>query len=355
MKVILFTNARDEYNIDEWVFHHLNLGFDHIYITDHKSTIPIKFKLNNITINRQDNNIIKSKLIKSAVKYAKDNNYNWMLYIDCDEFLVLNNNSDVKSYLTNYDSYNQVSLNWLMFGSNYHNINLNNLIIENYTKSDLYLDHHLKSFLKISSINIDDIITYHPHVYIMNNMELSCTTNLKSLIKGTEWWCDQDNITNVDINAYIAHYIYQSYETYIKRKVIIKRDDTGEYRDEYTIENFHKLYNNKDNYDVFNKYNEINRKSINDYYNRYNIKDTIWNHYNFKEDSKSFIKTKKKIYCDERDITNILKEKCHIIDNVYFIPFTDENKKLLFNSTKNIYINDKKYSHKKSLFIIKID
>ena len=41
-KVILFTNARDELKLKEWVAHHLLLGFDFIYIFDHKSKIPLK-------------------------------------------------------------------------------------------------------------------------------------------------------------------------------------------------------------------------------------------------------------------------------------------------------------------------
>ena len=39
MKTILFTNARDEHHILEWVIHHLHLGFDSIYIIDHLSII----------------------------------------------------------------------------------------------------------------------------------------------------------------------------------------------------------------------------------------------------------------------------------------------------------------------------
>ena len=39
--VILFTNARDEPNISEWIAHHLLLGFDKVIVFDHLSSIPI--------------------------------------------------------------------------------------------------------------------------------------------------------------------------------------------------------------------------------------------------------------------------------------------------------------------------
>ena len=45
--VILFTNARDEPNIAEWVAHHLLLGFDKVIIFDHLSKVPIKTTIPN--------------------------------------------------------------------------------------------------------------------------------------------------------------------------------------------------------------------------------------------------------------------------------------------------------------------
>jgi hypothetical protein len=43
--VYLFTNARDEPNIAEWIAHHINLGFDKIYVFDHLSVEPISSKI----------------------------------------------------------------------------------------------------------------------------------------------------------------------------------------------------------------------------------------------------------------------------------------------------------------------
>ncbi|HEV8052986.1 MAG TPA: hypothetical protein VGP47_10880 [Parachlamydiaceae bacterium] len=45
--VILFTNARNEKNIKEWAAHHLLLGFDFVYIFDHKSDLPLTDELIN--------------------------------------------------------------------------------------------------------------------------------------------------------------------------------------------------------------------------------------------------------------------------------------------------------------------
>ena len=51
-QTILFTNARDEPNISEWVAHHLLLGFDKIIVFDHLSTVPISSMIKSNFIGR---------------------------------------------------------------------------------------------------------------------------------------------------------------------------------------------------------------------------------------------------------------------------------------------------------------
>ena len=75
-KVMLFTNARDEKNIKEWAAHHLLLGFDLIYIFDHKSKIPLKTVFSNfdqrVQVERCEMpNKIKLNLMNRASKIAK--------------------------------------------------------------------------------------------------------------------------------------------------------------------------------------------------------------------------------------------------------------------------------------------
>jgi hypothetical protein len=102
---ILFTNARDEQNIAEWIAHHLLLVFDKVVVFDHLSKVPISslFKtdfngrLNIISVNGVGN--IKINLMKDALEIASKGNYNWMLYLDADEFLNLNGFIGVKEYL----------------------------------------------------------------------------------------------------------------------------------------------------------------------------------------------------------------------------------------------------------------
>ena len=111
MKKILFCNARDEQHILEWIVHHLNLGFDHIYIFDHLSKIPISeiIKKTNIskfvTVSRiEDEILLKYKLVEKSYKIAKFI-YDWMIYLDCDEFLYFKNDNNIETFLNNYSIY----------------------------------------------------------------------------------------------------------------------------------------------------------------------------------------------------------------------------------------------------------
>lgn len=83
---ILFTNARDEPNISEWVAHHLLLGFDKIIVFDHLSKLPISsliktnFNRKLSVIRVQGSGNIKINLMNRALDIATKENYGWMLY-----------------------------------------------------------------------------------------------------------------------------------------------------------------------------------------------------------------------------------------------------------------------------------
>lgn len=268
MRTILFTNARDEHNILEWVVHHLNIGFKHIHIVDHMSTIPLTTVLKKIpphllTIKRIDWKIVKTDLMKDAYIYARRNKYMWMLYMDCDEFLVLNNDVDLNHFLKKYDirKYAQIGINWLMFGTNNLHDTPSGTIIENYTKCDSQLNQHIKVFLcpyySISSIP-------NPHVFILPDMNRSIGVDRKQLDRPTPWWRPTgDDYRTVD--AYIAHYAFQSYNRYIERKILLPTDDTNTFRQQMTPEELHRLYNQRVNMEVMRRYNHRNIQMINKY------------------------------------------------------------------------------------------
>ncbi len=249
-KIMLFTNARDEKNMKEWVTHHLLLNFDIIYIFDHKSTIPIKNEFHNfskrVVIERIEmNNPVKLPLMIRAVKIAKRLGVDWMLYLDADEFLVLNKFMGVKHLLQNYNFAHSLAINWLMFGSSYHKKDPSGLLIENYTKSEQKLNQHVKTFVRpeyVTSVT-------NPHFFNVIFPSKMFSINMKNM-ESTPFnvW----NIDYKDASAFIAHYVHQSEESYINRKVKLPLDSGDSFRE--IDQHMHRLYNDVDNYLVKNIY-----------------------------------------------------------------------------------------------------
>lgn len=254
-RVMLFTNARDEKNIKEWAAHHLLLGFDFVFIFDHKSKIPLqtvfeKFDSRVYVERCEMENKVKIPLMNRAVTIAKKQGVDWMIYLDADEFLVLNSFKNVKQMLYAFSYADQLAINWVAFGSNNHVKDPEGLMLESYTRSDPKLHSHVKSFVRPYQI----INVISPHFYNIINPNRNITINNKVKIPPNEF-----NECDLDFNqayAYIAHYAIQSEETHTRRKVDLPTDHTGEFRGNVVSEDVHKSHNSCENLIPNNKYAE---------------------------------------------------------------------------------------------------
>ena len=251
--VILFTNARDESDIKQWVAHHLLIGFNLIYIFDHKSKNPIQKELHNfsprVMVERCELDIPpKMPLMNKAAKIANLLRADWFIYLDADEFLILKNNIGVKHLLNQFRYADSVAINWLMFGTNNHITTPNGLILDNYTKSDDELNQHVKTFVRPSNV----VNAENPHYYTMKNPNKMYGVSGRRMISPFCFNPFDKSIQSA--NAYIAHYIYQSEEVYKKRKINLPSDDNGSFRN--VDMDIHKKHNNMSNLVPSLKYSE---------------------------------------------------------------------------------------------------
>ncbi len=239
--VMLFANARDEKNIKEWAAHHLLLGFNTIYIFDHKSQTPLKEVFKNF-----DKRVIvercrldgppKIPLMSKAAEIAARMRADWFIYLDADEFIILNKFKGIKDMLNRGNFSDSLALNWVMFGTNNHIKDPEGLLLENYTKSDALLNQHVKTFVRPSQVASGGPMS--PHSYHIVNPARSFAITGETMAKkifnpsNKEFW---------KTPAFIAHYIYQSEETYKQRKIALPADDTGGFRKE--DHNIHEKHN----------------------------------------------------------------------------------------------------------------
>jgi len=183
------------------------------------------------------------ELMNKAIKMAQLIKVDWFIYLDADEFIILNNAFvGIKHLLNKYNFADSLALNWLMFGSNNLIKDPDGLILGNYTKSDLILNKQVKTFVR----PFEAVEAGSPHFYNIRNKHKMFALN-KLLNSSVEPYCF--NTWNIEFNkapAFIAHYVYQSEESYLKRKVARPTDDTGANRGSMGA-HIHELHNGYEN------------------------------------------------------------------------------------------------------------
>lgn len=256
---ILFTNARDEPNISEWVAHHLLIGFDKIIIFDHLSKVSISsliktdFNGKLTIINVQGSGNIKLNLMNRAIDIATKGNYSWMLYLDADEFLNLNRTNNIKSLLSFFKEADSVGVNWLMFGTSGHDEQPKGLITENFIRSELRLNSHVKTFVRPSAA----VRANNPHFFIMVNPSRCYSVNGTKMRMGP---FNNQPLPFIKSIAYVAHYYTQSQSEHLRRKN--RMLDDGSTNKAACNPEVHKIYNDIVNNQLQNKYSKKTKKFL---------------------------------------------------------------------------------------------
>ena len=266
MRIILFTNARDEKHIKEWTAHHLNLGFNFIHIFDHKSIKPIKdlFKPNpKLRINRNNTDgPVKGMFMDSSIEIAKNEKYDWMMYLDADEFLFLRDYESIHDFIKSCGDVNQIGFNWLIFGSNYLDYEPEGMMLDNYIRCNSKINRHIKSIAKGADIKKFNTA----HCYHVRNLNKSIYAYNNIQFKNTEsYWNYIPNKTGfLELPAYVCHYISQAFSVYNQRRLSRKRDDGSAYNKIHIYDNvsIHLVDNDLINIEVRDKYSEKNAQLI---------------------------------------------------------------------------------------------
>ena len=179
MRIGICAIARDEDRlIAEWVGYYLLIGATHIHIVDDNSVIPVTTSLSallakypsQITVERLNHDFHNPASFKQSPLYdsklaAKEPNmqlymyhrmwkryrhFDWIGFLDIDEFVWLARFTSLRHMLHKYRSYSQVLLRWVFYGHNYHMHHPNGLCISNFTSHTGKLDQRMKAFVRPS-------------------------------------------------------------------------------------------------------------------------------------------------------------------------------------------------------------
>ena len=158
----------EESFIKEWVEYHLLTGFEHIYIYDNNSRVPISEALSEYidsslaTVINSTRDVDPQRIAYMDCLQKYGSQCKWMAFIDIDEFIVPKSEHDIRDILDRYIDYGGLAIHWKIFGSGGHRTRPDGGVIKNYNKV-ISFDSHIKSIVQPSKV--DKVFTPHSFGY----------------------------------------------------------------------------------------------------------------------------------------------------------------------------------------------
>jgi hypothetical protein len=172
MKVALVCIAKDEDEyIKEWIDYHKKLGFDNIFVFENNWRCKVQDEI--VTTIEFDGEVKQIPAYNTFIdRFRYD--YDWVAFIDVDEFVVLKKHENIKEFLKEYDSVeNGIAINWVLFGNNEHDEPSEKWsVLERFTKREIIPNSHIKTFLKLKRFGVKMVNPHHPNV-MLNDTNLS--------------------------------------------------------------------------------------------------------------------------------------------------------------------------------------
>lgn len=276
--IIAISRLENDY-INEWIEHHLNIGVDHIYIYDNSSLKEEKLSgaiyekfLDKVSVipayNKQQYQI---PAYKDA--YQRFGNlYEWLIYIDIDEFIMLQKDNNIKDFINRFPKdLETYRMHWQIFGDDdLIDRNRQSSIVNDIT-TPLKSRYNIqtKSIIKGGLKHID-FISVHYAVKNVNGKISHLKTYYGNMIHLPIAY--KSGINNIDVKptdyTYVKlnHYITKTICEYICQKM--RRPDAAR---NYTRTIDNKFYNISTKTDEKNQIYELSKKELKYYY--YSPKD----------------------------------------------------------------------------------
>ena len=149
--------------LDEWLAYHRLLGVDHFFVYDDEPDLSVggflKPHFPYVTVvpwfERHRHLPGRNKQTK-AYTHALSNglgSFEWVMYLDVDEFLLLRRHATIQEFLSGFDrSVSSVSLNWMVFGHGGHYEDPTGLVTSSLIKRMLLPSHNCKSISRCADI-----------------------------------------------------------------------------------------------------------------------------------------------------------------------------------------------------------
>ena len=173
MKIALCAIVKnEERDILEWLLYHSAIGFDAIVLYDNGSEDQT-YRIASAAQGHFDLRLFlwPEKFSQRAVYedcYKRfGGEFDWICYLDCDEFLVPVKDRSVKGYLSRMEKYSAIAVNWVTYGSSGRSHFPEGLVVDNFLyrgKLKFSSNRHVKSFVRPKAIRS----VKNPHFFALN-------------------------------------------------------------------------------------------------------------------------------------------------------------------------------------------
>ena len=168
MKTTICAIIKDEHRfLDEWINYHLGIGFNTIHLFEDKDSVShesICSKYDNVYLRRYaDDKTVRNLLKDQGTAHRQyvlyqwfgdtyKNIYDWVAFIDLDEFIVFNNDYNLNKLCDEFSSCTAIQLKWRIMGANGHINRPTCNVMKAYTeeKNATFLTSPYKSFCNLN-------------------------------------------------------------------------------------------------------------------------------------------------------------------------------------------------------------
>lgn len=200
---------------NEWIEWHTALGVGKFYIYNNESTDDTREILRPYI----DSGLVEYHFVAGKKKQttAYDDclarhryDSRWIAFIDIDEFIVPIKNNTIPEFLTDYEKFASVEINWLCYGSGGAKTRESGRVMERFrthSHPDCELNRHIKSIVN-PRLALNFISSHHPTMLFGSTVDTNGRTTRQYFFKRTPL---HDKIR-------INHYSVKSYEEFLEKK-----------------------------------------------------------------------------------------------------------------------------------------
>lgn len=217
----LATTVRNEDKyLKEWLAYYYLIGVENFIVFLHKNTdqshqtinsLHFKDKIQIIKI-EEENNIgtyFQNNILKKTIELSYTE---WIIYLDIDEFLYLNNHTNINTFLLEYNDIGAIALYQHIFGSCGHIHSPDGLVIENYlyrNSNDIQLDKTSLLFSQPKDLfaDVKFLLKKSTIKYIRTIHDIVCS---KKIITEDGSLFQKEKLKRMTNNICIYHYFTKS-------------------------------------------------------------------------------------------------------------------------------------------------